>query len=114
MKCLNCGYCCIELCVVIIKPEYVKPDLDLSLVDCLDDDFLTLKHSNELCPHIIIRDKKFMCGIHHYEWYKDTPCYQYVQVENNKDELCRMGDMIINQKKFANYIEFKTSKEKNK
>ena len=29
MKCLRCGYCCIEYCVIIIKPEYVNDTISL-------------------------------------------------------------------------------------
>ena len=93
MKCLNCGYCCIQCAVVIVKPRYVEEDLKLD-----DDKIFMFKTSDKKCPHLRIdENKKASCVIHGYEWYKDTPCFApHGQIEKFPEEVCRMGEYLLN------------------
>jgi hypothetical protein len=58
-----------------------------------------------MCPHLKLIDTA-ECLIHHYDWYKETPCADYTQIETI-DSNCRMGEFII--EKFGTYWNFKNS-----
>ena len=32
-----------------------------------------------------------MCAVHNEEWYKETPCFKYTQIESSIDTFCRIG-----------------------
>jgi hypothetical protein len=87
MICLRCGYCCINLCVMIVD-DHEKG---------LKEDNIIF-HSGERvsCKHLI-GDKPgyYSCNIHHYKWYKKTPCYSHGQIEQSKDCNCRIGEYIL-------------------
>lgn len=89
MKCLHCGYCCIKYLVPIVKPEKVNEEVDLENIDNL-----TIKESDVVCPHLEKVADKYHCKIHHYKWYKYTPCFQFTQIESNKNDLCRIGKYL--------------------
>ena len=102
MLCLNCGYCCVKYDVIIINPEYVKENL---IIDELPDDAFMHKSTDIICPHFNSNNR---CNIHHYSWYKDTPCFQYIQIEPYQT-VCRIGHAIqTNQIKF-NLTKYKES-----
>jgi len=86
MKCLRCGRCCFYA-VVIIRPEAVKEDLNIDALHEEDLKFL----NNEKCPHLSWDNDVAICAIHHYLWFKDTPCGQYTQIERSADTSCRTG-----------------------
>ena len=89
MICLRCGYCCVALDVIIVKPEFAKPDLS---IDDLTDDMVMHKPRGQQCHHLSFTDEgKASCAIHEYPWYKHTPCYAHTQVERSPDTKCRMG-----------------------
>jgi len=90
MKCLRCGYCCVQLEVVIVAPAAVRPNLRIE--ELSPDDFLN-KHTGEVCPHLRVEDGEASCNIHHYEFYKHTPCYQHSQIESG-DSPCRIGEGV--------------------
>jgi hypothetical protein len=48
------------------------------------------------CQHLT---EDNMCAVHHYEWYKETPCYAHTQIEENEDCLCRMGEYLTKKQK---------------
>lgn len=81
MRCLRCGYCCLTMLIPIIEdPE--KGVVEDNII-CLD--------GSQRCPHLRgDRPGDYSCSIHHYDWFKDTPCGQYDQVER-KDSDCRTG-----------------------
>jgi hypothetical protein len=88
MICLRSGYCCIKLEVIIVD----NPELGLTYENLIP------KHTDEKCKHLI-GDKPgfYSCAIHDYPWYKETPCYQYTQVEH-KNSNCRMGEFVLKNK----------------
>ena len=47
--------------------------------------------NSEPCPHLSWDGNITTCAIHHYKWYKETPCYDHGQIEMSKDEPCRTG-----------------------
>jgi len=42
---------------------------------------------------------EYWCAIHHYDWYKDTPCYSHGQIEKSPDCVCRMGEHILKKRR---------------
>jgi hypothetical protein len=87
MKCLRCGRCCFNY-VVVIKPKSIKEDLDLDSLE--EKDLLCLDGSSK-CPHLNLDEYDASCNIHHYKWFKDTPCGRYTQIESDESCICRTG-----------------------
>jgi hypothetical protein len=82
MICLHCGYCCIHLSVVIVD----NPKLGIQ------EGNLIHHAGNGPCKHLIGNHSgKYMCAVHNEEWYKETPCFQYTQIESSIDSICRIG-----------------------
>jgi len=93
MKCLQCGRCCFYL-VTIIKPEFIKRNLD---IDSLPEEALLTLDGSTKCPHLLWDNDKAVCKIQHYDWFKDTPCGQFTQeIEESADSLCRTGVWMKN------------------
>jgi len=92
MKCLRCGYCCIHYCVVIVD----DPEKGLREDNVL---FHGTSEVPEKCKHLL-GDKpgEYSCALHDKKWYKRTPCFAHGQIEEHKDDPCRMGDYILNKK----------------
>lgn len=91
MICQRCGKCCCDSLVVVIHPDFVKENLDITKLP--DEAFLPLK--SEKCPHLSWDDNDIaVCAIHHYKWYKETPCYRHGQIEENENDPCRTGVWI--------------------
>lgn len=78
MKCFRCGYCCINYAVIIVN------DPEKGIVE----GNLIFKDSGEKCPHLSFGGSKSVCNIHSYDWYKETPCYQFTQIGGT---VCRIG-----------------------
>ncbi len=97
MKCLHCGYCCIMYDVIIISPEYATDDLNVKAPKDGDKVFMH-KPTGVACPHLTKENDEYRCAIHHYAWYKDTPCFDFGQIEDSIDAVCRMGDYVLNKK----------------
>lgn len=52
--------------------------------------------NNNPCKHLIgTIPGEFSCAVHHFPWYKDTPCFEYGQIESSPIENCRMGKYIL-------------------
>jgi len=86
MKCLRCGYCC---------KNYFVPVVDDPKKGIIIDNIITHKGDGP-CKHL--KGKKpgeYSCEIHHESWYKDTPCFQHGQIESSKDDVCRIGEYIM-------------------
>lgn len=94
MVCLRCGYCCISLSVIIIRPESVKYDL---FIEELAFEAFMHKPSGYACPNLAWDrvDKKAICLIHDYPWYKYTPCFSHSQIERSQNNYCRIGKHIV-------------------
>ncbi len=90
MKCLRSGYCCINYDVVIVT------DPKLGIVE----GNAAHKPAGEPCPHLIgSKPGKYSCAIHAYPWYKQTPCYEFTQIEQTINSPCRMGEYVLNHEK---------------
>ena len=87
MICQRCGKCCCGFFIGVIHPDFVKEHLNIDKLP--KEAFLGL--SSGPCPHLSWDGDIAICKIHHYEWYKQTPCYSHGQVESCKDDLCRTG-----------------------
>lgn len=88
MKCLRCGYCCLNYNKVIIdNPEkgLVKGNTILL------DGTTRCKHLSGDAPG------SYHCKIYNYPWFKDTPCGQFTQSKDTPKLLCRMGEFILNE-----------------
>lgn len=91
MKCLRCGYCCMNCCVVIVDdPEKGVRNGNLKLHN----------GRGQPCPHLK-GDKpgEYSCGVHDRKWYKKTPCFSHGQIEQSPDDECRMGAYLLKGKK---------------
>ncbi len=93
MKCLRCGYCCIHYGVIIVKPECV----DNPQLDDINSSKKTLMHKEggKECPHLSWEGDTAICGIHDKDWYEKTPCFSHGQIEQSKDDPCRLGQYMI-------------------
>ena len=88
MKCLRCGHCCVNYDVIIIK----NGDLPIS------EDNVVHKPSGERCPHLRGDSPgAYSCAIHDHPEYKQTPCFDFTQVEDSVDDPCRMGVYVLKQ-----------------
>jgi len=85
MKCLRCGYCCTKYAVIIVDdPE--KGPVEDNLKPHLGDG---------PCQHLEgEKPGKYHCRIHHYPWYKETPCFEHTQIGKD-DEPCRIGQWVL-------------------
>ena len=87
MKCLRCGYCCINYMVIIVNDP---------AIGIREDNLLAIGvNGPERCKHLI-GDKpgEFSCAVHHYDWYKETPCFNHTQVGREGDP-CRIGEGVL-------------------
>jgi len=84
MICLRCGYCCLKYLVAVVK----DPEKGL-----IEGNALVLNGTIK-CPHLDGIPGKSSCKIHHYEWFKETPCGQHTQFETENSN-CRIGEYII-------------------
>jgi len=83
MICLRCGYCCIKYPVAILKGP--KGGVEL-------------KSEDSFCKHLTgNKPGEYSCNIHNCVKYKDSPCYDFSQVEE-KNSNCRLGQWITQNK----------------
>ena len=82
MICLRCGHCCIYYEVIVVN------DPELGIVDSN----LIEKPTGVRCQHLTGDNPgQYSCAIHDYDWYQETPCYQFTQIET-KNSNCRVGE----------------------
>lgn len=86
MICLRCGYCCKHLLVPVVD----DPEKGIQ-----DGNIIVYKGNGTPCKHLK-GDKvgSYKCAIHHYSWFKDTPCADYGQIETGNTQ-CRTGKHIM-------------------
>ena len=90
MICLRCGYCCKALFVAIAD------DPDKGFVP----DNIILYNGDSKCKYLVgDKEGEYSCAVHGKEWYSDTPCFQYTQIEDSPNDKCRIGAAIIDRKK---------------
>ena len=81
----------------------------IKIKELKDDGFLH-KPTDVICPHAEIKDNKLYCKVHNYKWYKNTPCYDFTQIELNDQCKCRMGDYINYNPTRFNFNDFEVLK----
>ena len=85
MKCLRCGYCCLQYDVMIL----VDPDLGQV------EGNVVHKPTGERCRHLSgSAPGDYSCTIHNHPAYQGTPCSEFTQV-GKPDADCRMGAYIL-------------------
>jgi len=87
VKCLRCGYCCHNACVVIVDDPKKGP---------IEDNLKIHTGEGKSCQHL--RGNKpggYSCAVHDEPWYADTPCAHHGQIENRPDMPCRMGVYVL-------------------
>lgn len=81
--------------VIIIRPEFVKEKMN---VNKFPVKAFMHKPGGEACPHLKFVDDMAVCSIHHYKWYKQTPCFRHDQISTSPDDPCRMGVYLTEKK----------------
>lgn len=82
MQCLRCGYCCHHLSAIIVDDPQLGP---------CDGNLILHAGGGERCQHLQgDTPGKYSCRVHNYEWYEETPCFDFGQVESS-DSPCRLG-----------------------
>ncbi len=93
MKCLRCGYCCKRLLVTIVD------DPEKGIVE----DNLICYEGDGQCKHLLGDSPgNYSCALHDKSWYKYTPCFDYTQIEQSKDNECRVGRYIMDKQNNEN------------
>lgn len=83
MKCLRCGYCCKNLFVPIVDDPKKGP---------VEGNLITHEGDGTPCKHLLgNKPGEYSCALHNYKWYKETPCFDFGQVEKSPADLCRLG-----------------------
>ena len=98
MICVNCGLCCYDYVVVIVKKEYINEDIDNMNLHPDGMDALTIKSSNTPCPYLFWINRKSRCKVHGKRWYKHTPCFDFGQIEES-NTVCRLGEYVLKKRK---------------
>lgn len=91
MRCVRCGYCCKQLWVIIVD------DPKLGVVEGN-----LISHNGEGIPCKHLRGDKpgeYWCAVHNEPWYKETGCYAYDQISASPDDVCRIGEYIMNKER---------------
>jgi len=91
MICLRCGYCCFHYAVVIVDDPDKGP---------VEHNMKCKIEPGERCQHLLgDTPGEYSCAIHDREWYPDTPCFHYGQIERSLDTECRMGKYILEKRR---------------
>jgi len=94
MICLRCGYCCKRSCVIIVD----DPEKGIQ-----DDNLIVHDGQGNSCKHLQGNVMgEYSCAIHDKEWYEETPCNRYGQIESSPDTECRMGRYQLDKKDLEN------------
>jgi hypothetical protein len=90
MRCVRCGFCCYHYVVGIL----VDPKKGIT------EKNIVAKESNTRCLHLRGDEPgKFSCKLHGLKIYKQTPCYEYGQIERSKSCVCRLGEYVMSKSK---------------
>ena len=84
MICLRSGYCCINYDVMIVD------DLSKGIIK----DNIVHKSSGVECKHLKFNGLEAECLAHNEDWYKETPCFEFTQIES-KNTNCRVGELKL-------------------
>ncbi len=83
MKCLRCGYCCIQLTVAIIHPNYTS----IPSVNELSENHIVFKEHGVICPHLLFDDSCAICRIPKKPLYLYTvDSKDFILIEGNPDD----------------------------
>ncbi len=86
MKCLRCGYCCVQYDVIIVDDPNLGIPRDVSSTN------FRHKPTGQRCQHLRGDQMgRLSCAVHNYPWFEETPCHSHRQVEDKPSTECRMG-----------------------
>ena len=89
---MNCGLCCFDYVVIIISPKYSESNI--TNINDFPEEAYTIKQGNYPCPHLFWEGDKSQCKIHSKIWYKETPCFDFGQIESSPKDICRLGEYV--------------------
>ncbi len=97
MKCVRCGYCCHWYNVIIVDDSEKG----------INEDNLKFKEGDGTrCQHLQGTEPgEYSCDLHDKEWYFETPCYDFTQIERNPDTPCRVGAYKMKRWRTRMYIQ---------
>lgn len=93
MLCIKCAHCCYWFNNAIVKPQYI--DIIQTEAD-ITEEKITIKYEKTFCPYLIKEKGQFSCTVHNYPWFKFTPCFKFIQIEEDDQTNCRIGDWYFN------------------
>ena len=97
MKCVHCGLCCYDYPVIIIAPSHIN--FKGKDANKLPQEAFIIKEGNTPCPHLQWDGDFSKCAVHDRPWYHTTPCFAFGQIEENPNNVCRIGEWILNKRK---------------
>jgi len=62
------------------------------------EDNVIYKPCGTSCKHLSYEGLKAKCAIHNEDWCKETPCFEFTQIES-KNSNCRMGEFVLKDKR---------------
>jgi len=87
MRCLRCGYCCVNYDVIIIDDDVEKEYEDAPYG-------ISHKPSGIPCKHLRFNtDGNAQCLLHDDPRYESTPCAGFTQI-GALDAFCRIGEGV--------------------
>jgi hypothetical protein len=91
IRCLNCAHCCYWFNVAIVRKECID---EIKSEEDINEKTVIIKEHKQFCEHLKYNEEtnKFTCSIHHYPWFKFTPCHQFTQIEEHDNSPCRIGE----------------------
>ncbi len=89
MICVHCGLCCYDFPVVIIQNKFI--DFEGEDANDLPQEAFAIKSGNTPCPYLEWEGDNSKCAVHDKPWYPTTPCYDFGQIEDHPDTICRLG-----------------------
>ncbi|MGC9514465.1 hypothetical protein [Methanocrinis sp.] len=84
MICQRCGFCCINLDVMVVNPRSIRPD---GTIDSSDPGTMINKQGGRKCPHLAYIGDVAVCTIHDLSCYRGTPCDRFDQI-GPQDGFC--------------------------
>jgi hypothetical protein len=101
--CVHCGLCCYDFPVAIIAREFIDK---FELIDDFPEEAFIIKEGNTPCTYLHWKNHQSNCEVHNKPWYKNTPCFDFGQIEESPDCVCRIGEWIMKKRKKDNRFDY--------
>lgn len=105
MICVHCGLCCYDYPVGIIKKKFA--DYNAKSVEDFPEEAFDIKRGNTPCPHMYWEGEFSRCAVHDKPWYHETPCFAFGQIEESPNNVCRIGEWILEKRKTDKRFNYK-------